>query len=323
MNRYDFPLGPLVEQYVTSRRALGRIYHYEQMTLVSLGRFLLKQGAADLDLIQFEAWSCSLSGICINHRRKRQMIVRKFCLYRQRTEPACFVPDASRFPHPVACRPPTIFGEAEVIRMLAAADRLCSTPQGPLRPAAVRLAIVLLYTAGLRIGELARLKLGDVDVSLGVLHIRESKFHRSRFVPLSADARHELQRYLRQRLTLPVRNGPASPLFCSSANGFRGYSIGGMREAIQNVFLIADVRGSDGRCPRVHDLRHVFALQALLRWYRQGVDVQSQLPKLALYMGHVSIVSTSYYLKWIPALAEVASRQFEAHYGHLIDGGTS
>lgn len=95
----------------------------------------------------------------------------------------------------------------------------------------------------------------------------------------------------------------------------------GLREAILNVFQTADVLGSDGRRPRVHDLRHVFALQALLRWYREGLDVQSQLPKLALYMGHVSIVSTAYYLKWIPALAEVASQRFEAHCGHVIDGG--
>jgi integrase len=89
------------------------------------------------------------------------------------------------------------------------------------------------------------------------------------------------------------------------------------------VFRIANVFGSDGDIPRVHDMRHVFALQALLRWYRDGVDVQSQLPKLALYMGHVSIVSTAYYLKWIPALAEVASQRFEAHFGHVIDGGSS
>jgi integrase len=322
MNPRDYPLGQLFEQYVVKQRALGREYHYEQITLVSLGRFLSMQSAVDLDSIQFDAWCRSLSAICINHRRKRQLIVRKFCLYRQRTEPTCFVPDIHRFPHPVDCRPPAIFGEPEVVRMLAAADQLQSTYRGPLRPAVVRLAVVLLYTAGLRIGELAHLTLGDADIELGVLHIRESKFHRSRFVPLSADAWQELQRYLKQRLMLPSCNESTSPLFCSCADGFRSYSIGGLREAIQEVFRIADVRGSDGRRPRVHDLRHVFALQALLRWYRQGVDVQSQLPKLALYMGHVSIESTAYYLKWIPAIAEEASQRFEAHYGDLIAGDT-
>lgn len=113
MNPRDYPLGQLVEQYVVKQRALGREYHYEQITLVSLGRFLSMQSAVDLDSIQFDAWCRSLSAICINHRRKRQLIVRKFCLYRQRTEPACFVPDIHRFPHPVDCRPPAIFGEPE------------------------------------------------------------------------------------------------------------------------------------------------------------------------------------------------------------------
>jgi integrase/recombinase XerD len=322
MKPYDFPLGPLVERYVSTRRALGRNYRYEQMTLVSMGRFLLKQRATDLDSAQFHAWCNSLSGICTNHRRKRQLIVRKFCLYRQRTEPSCFVPDINGFARLVACRPPSIFGEQEVARMLAVADQLAATPQGPLRPAVVRIAVVLLYTSGLRIGELTRLMIGDVDIERGVLHIRESKFHRSRFVPLSRDAQRKLQKYLGPRLSLPTYTDSNSALLCSCSNGFRGYSTGGLREAIQNVFRIAKVFGSDGHIPRVHDMRHVFALQALLRWYRDGLDVQAQLPKLALYMGHVSIVSTAYYLKWIPALAEVASQRFEANFGHVIDGGT-
>jgi integrase len=85
----------------------------------------------------------------------------------------------------------------------------------------------------------------------------------------------------------------------------------------------ADVQSPDGRRPRVHDFRHSFAVEALLRWYRQGADVQSNLPKLALYMGHVSIVSTAYYLKWMPEVAAAASDRFEARFGHLISGGAS
>jgi integrase/recombinase XerD len=324
MNAHDVVLRPLIEQYLSRQHSLGRDYRYEGIVLTSLGQFLFKQRAVDLDQIQFDSWCCHcLVGVCTNHRRKRQQIVRKFCLYRQRTEPTCFVPDASRFPHTVACRAPVVFGEPEIVRMLAAAEQLRPTSRGPLRPAVLRLAVVLLYTAGLRIGELARLTLGDADVDHGVLRIRESKFHKSRFVPLSTDARQALQAYLKQRLIAPLDSEPSSPLFCSGAQGFRGYSIAGLREGIQKLFLMAKVRGSDGRQPRVHDMRHVFALQALLRWYRQGTNVQSQLPKLAMYMGHVSIASTAYYLKWIPALGEVASQRFEAHYGHLIEGGTS
>ena len=103
----------------------------------------------------------------------------------------------------------------------------------------------------------------------------------------------------------------------------RGYTGTGLGDGIHALFRSAEVRGADGRTPRVHDFRHSFAVGSLLRWYRQGADVQSNLPKLAMYMGHVSIVSTAYYLRCIPELAAAASLRLETHYGHLITGGAA
>ena len=76
-----------------------------------------------------------------------------------------------------------------------------------------------------------------------------------------------------------------------------------------------------GKSPRVHDLRHSFAIQALIRWYKEGADVQTSLPKLALYMGRVSIESSAYYLHWVPTLRSLASQRFEQAFGHLVEGG--
>jgi len=87
-----------------------------------------------------------------------------------------------------------------------------------------------------------------------------------------------------------------------------------------NLFDAAGVRDECGRRPRVHDLRHSFALQALIRWYRQRADVQSKLPMLALYMGHASIESSAYYLKWVPTLRRLASERFEERFGYLVEG---
>ncbi|MGY4230301.1 integrase [Bradyrhizobium sp. USDA 4503] len=176
--------------------------------------------------------------------------------------------------------------------MLAAADRLAPTSTSPLRPAVMRLAVVLLYTAGLRRGELLRLTLADVDPRHGILHIRVSKFHKSRIVPLSPDAARELRSYLRKRLRPPLSCSSDSPLLCNSKGRVRGYTGTGIRQGVQALFRAANVCGTDGRTPRVHDFRHSFAVGSLLRWYQQGADVQSNLPKLAMYMGHVSIVST-------------------------------
>ena len=79
------------------------------------------------------------------------------------------------------------------------------------------------------------------------------------------------------------------------------------------------MRDGDGRRPRIHDLRHSFAVQALVRWYRAGADVQANLPRLAMYMGHVSIASTAYYLRFVPALAGLASERFERSFGDLVE----
>ena len=314
-------LDSTIARYLQLRRSLGRAYANEERVLASVRHFLMAATCTDLDYDHFLGWCNTLAGLNATVRRNRQRIVRNFCLYRQRTEPECFVPDPNHFPRPCPAATPVIFGSSEVISMLAAAEQLGPVPTSPLRPAVLRLAVVLLYTAGLRRGELLRLTLADADSAQGVLHIRESKFHKSRFVPLSQDAHRELRAYLKQRLAPPFSITPNSPLLCNCARGLRGYTGTGISGGIQTLFQAADVHSSDGRRPRIHDFRHSFAVQALLRWYRQGADVQSNLPKLALYMGHVSIVSTAYYLRWMPDIAAAASDRFQAHFGHLIAGG--
>lgn len=174
---------------------------------------------------------------------------------------------------------------------------------------------MLLYTTGLRRGELARLTVGDYDAHERTLMIRASKFHKSRLVPLSTDAAREIDHLLeiRRRLRFPTESD--SPLLWHRS---RRYSGGGIGIAMRTLFRRAGIRTSTGRLPRTHDFRHAFALAVLLRWYRAGVDVQTKLPSLANYMGHVSIVSTAYYLQFVESLAAAASARFAEHCGALI-----
>jgi integrase/recombinase XerD len=250
--------------------------------------------------------------------------LRRFCLYRQRSEPVCFVPDPLYFPRRQPYITPVLVTAQQITQMLGVARKVPPTPNSPLLPAVLNIAVVLLYTAGLRIGELTRLLLGDVDAKAGVLHIRNSKFHRSRFVPLSADARRELRHYLEQRLGEPHDQRPEAPLLChrlySRTRGRGTYSVVGLGAAIRRIFIQANIRDAEGRRPRVHDVRHNFAHEALKRWYLQGKDVQTNLPKLALYMGHVSITSTAHYLHFIPEIAGLASKRFGQAFEHLVQG---
>jgi len=312
-------------RYVKHMRALGRRFDSEAWMINRLCRFLVENDAEDLDPALFERWCATHLAMHANVRRAHQRVVRKFCLYRQRTEPDCFVPDASRFPQRRPQRAPVIFGPPEVARLLRVTREMRFHGAVPLRPAMMRLAVVLLYTAGLRRGELVRLRLDDIDLTHGTAMIRDTKFYKSRLVPLSRDAQRDLRAYLKQRLASPWNVAAEAPLIGGHQHTsvIHEYCGNAINSGIRKLCIAADVRDTDGRLPHVHDFRHSFAVQALLRWYRTGADVQSCLPKLAMYMGHASIVSTAYYLHWIPEVARTASRQFEHQFGHLIQGESS
>jgi integrase len=318
------PFEQTLERYIDHQRALGLRFDTQAWVLRRLAKHLRRAGAADLDAVQFEAW-CGAGKACSGTvRRSAALIVLKFCRYRRRLDPGVFVPDSTRFPRRTPPRQPVIFGPAEVSRMLRIADGYRTPTHFPMYVPTVRLAVILLYTAGLRRGELARLILADVDLAAGTLRIRESKFHKSRLLPLSASALTALREYLRVRLAPPWDIGPAAPLIGHqhATPTFKPYSDGGMSHLVSRVLHDAKVCDSQGRAARVHDFRHVFAVQALLRWYRQGADVQSKLPQLSMYMGHVSIVSTAYYLHFIPDVARMASRRFGRQFGQLVGGAS-
>lgn len=307
-----------IADWLAHQRALGRGYDAAQWVLAHLRRSLASAGMADLDQAGFDRWCNSFGRLAANTRRSRQLIVRKFCLFRQRTEPDCFVPNPLYFVRRSSHEGPVIVDPQQVAQMLLVADRLTPAVNSPLLPAVARIAVIILYTCGLRRGELARLTLGDVEPKSGLLRIRASKFHKSRLVPLSPDAADALRGYLQLRLAVPFDTNPSAPLLCCGAHGQRCYSGGGLGEVIRRLFIAADVHDAARRRPRVHDMRHSFAVEALLRWYREGADVQCNLPRLAMYMGHVSIVSTAHYLHFVPATRAAASQRFEAAFGELV-----
>jgi integrase len=304
----------VIASFVALKQALGRHYDTQRYLLVLFDRFLAKGHATDLTADIYSAWCSSIEHLTPRGRRMRMQLVRQFCLYRRRSEPVCFVPDPSQFPPPQPRRLPHVFSENEIARLLDAADSLHRWGASPLYPQVARLAIVLLYTAGLRRGEVVRLTLADYDSSEQVLLVRDSKFNKSRMVPVSTDAAAEITRYLADRQQHGFPCGADAPLLLHRQGGsFIAYSGNGLRVLMQRLFQTAGVRTAAGSVPRVHDLRFTFAFHALLRWYRADVDVQARLPALATYLGHVSILSTQYYLPILDVVAQEASDRFEQH----------
>jgi integrase/recombinase XerD len=314
MKTFSSVLATTIRDYLTLKRALGRKYEGEEWVLSRLDRFLATR-QADLSAETFAAWCLTLQNLASGVRRGHMRHVRNLCLYRRRREPGCFVPDERLFPPLHQKIRPHIFTDAQVAQLLAAGRTLTRTPNSPLCPENMRLAVVLLYTTGLRRGELARLAVGDYDSHERILVIRASKFHKSRLVPLSADAAREIDHLLEIRRHKRFPAGSDSPLLWHRNRSYNGQCLG---YAMRTLFHKAGIRTSTGRLPRTHDFRHAFALSVLLRWYRAGVDVQTKLPSLATYMGHVSIASTAYYLQFVEPLAAAASARFAEHCGALI-----
>jgi integrase/recombinase XerD len=320
-NTFTSEVGPFVGRYLALKEALGRRYQIERAVLTHLDAFLSGRppGRARLTAETFALWSATFEHLTPTVRRNRMRIARNLCLYRRRQEPACFVPDPAGFPRPHQAKPAHIFTEQEIVRLLDAADQLRPTPTSPLYRQGLRLAIVLLYTSGLRRGEVVRLTLGDYDIAEQALHIRNTKFHKSRRVPLSAQAAEEIDGYLCARRCLP--HAAHAPLLCNRHGGLRPYTGAGLAQAIERLFEHAGIRTVRGHLPRIHDLRHTFAVHALRRWYQDGVDVQAKLPSLAAYMGHVSIVSTQRYLAVVEPFSEKVAERFAKHCGAFL--GTS
>jgi integrase/recombinase XerD len=307
-------------RYVALKRALGRRFDLPSRTLCSLDQFLCDHHPKyrDLDLAAFQAWCHSHEHVASGVRRVRMLEVHAFCLYRQRTEPKCFVPDPSSFPPYHQKLKPYIFSEAEVASLLEAAADLKRIPISPLRPEVIRLAIILLFTTGIRRGELLNLMIGDYNRRESTLHIRETKFYKSRVLPINTGVADEIDRYLCAR---KERKQPASSdaaLIWNSSWGGGAYSGTCLRHSIKPLLQKCGIVTPKGKLPRIHDFRHSFAVNALLRCYQTGADVEAKLPLLATYLGHGSALSTHYYLHFIEPLRGAASKRFATHYGELV-----
>lgn len=212
---------------------------------------------------------------------------------------------------------PYIYTIEELRRLISATDKL-KNPLSPLRADTFRTLILTLYGTGLRIGEALSLTLTDVSFKESLIVVRNTKFFKTRWVPIGPCLKAILQNYVQERRKLPCPKGKDSGLFATRSGNALTY------DCARKVFPM--LRKAAGICrearyqPRIHDIRHTATTHRLLAWYRQGADVQSLLPKLSTYLGHVNISSTQRYLSMIPELAKEASYRFEEYA--LKEGGS-
>jgi integrase/recombinase XerD len=290
-------------EYLQLRRSLG---HKLAEAHRLLPRFVSYLDARDIEFVTVEAalaWSLErevpVGSVVPAHR---MMAVRGFARYLSGIDPRTEVPPAGAIRQPQRWRRPFIYSDADVLALIEHARVVIAQP---LRSATYQTVIGLLATTGMRVGEVLRLDRGDLDRGEGVLRIRESKFGKSRLVPLHASAVDALERYDHTRRRL-LPDPSTDSLFVS---------LRGTRVIYECVWPVhrklcehAGVGAGSTVTPRIHDHRHSFAVKKLLGWYQDGVDVPSRIGWLSTYLGHREPRYTYHYLSAAPDLLAHAAR---------------
>ena len=312
-----------LQRFLDVKRALGRAYAGEAATLSHWDAFLRRRypQARKVRAEMFYGWTEELMHLSPVVRRNRQRVVRNFLLYYARDHAGTFIPDIRTFPKSTPAQPPRLVSETEMARLIQCARQLPPSRTNPLRAETIRLGLILLFCCGLRRGELLRIKLGDVDRNQNLIRIVLTKFHKSRLVPLAPSVAGELDDYLQRRHRSKLPMTPDSFLLWSGRCFPEVYAAQSLRTAWHQLCATAEVLRAWGHPPRLHDLRHSFAANVLNRWYTQGLDVQTKLPHLATYLGHVSPVSTHYYLQFTPELRQSAGERFHRRFARLFTVG--
>ncbi len=287
------PLAPLMEAFIQEMCSCGYRSTYHAAILRRFDAFLYQQELQQCELPKSLSWQwlTKQPHESANTQISRISVVRQFAMFLCRMGHPADVPDRSMGAKATTAFAPRILTHDEVRRLLDAADSLKPVAHTPIRHIVMPELFRLLYGCGLRLNEVLALRVKDVDLIQGVLRINDGKFRKDRLVPPAIPLVQRLQKYAGK-----IGDQPDDAYFFPSPRGGRGspspiYWM--FRELLMRCCI---PHGGRGQGPRVHDLRHTFAVHTLLRWYRENADLQARLPVLAAYLGHASIEGTQEYL---------------------------
>jgi integrase/recombinase XerD len=307
-------LAEVVGAYVTHKQSMGMRFCTEARTLKAFCRAMGDIAVTEVQRDRVDAYLAGKGPVTRFWQRKHEVLVGfyRFAIARGYV---LNIPLPRQVPKPAQAFVPHIYSHDELRRLLKA-TAVCDNPHSSIESDTCRTLILLLYGAGLRIGEALALTLADVDLSTRVIVVHTSKFYKTRLVPLGPDLTRELTAYVTWRV-MEHPSGSEGPFFVSRTGSPLS------RRAAEHTFsrlrFRADVLRHDGARyqPRLHDLRHAFTVHRLVAWYRQGADVQRLLPQLATYLGHVHLAATQRYLTMTPELLQEASQRFERYAGEV------
>lgn len=294
-----------LNDYIRIRRSLGFRLQQQASSLRNFVTFLRAEGASYITTELALRWAIQPAKAHPAAWAWRLGRVRRFAIWYSATEPRTEIPPKGLLPHRRRRKPPHIYSDNEIERLLRRTQQLPS--RKGLRSHTFTTLFGLLVATGMRVSEALSLDRPDVDFDRGVLHIRRTKFGKSRYVPVHPSTLEALKKYAEARGRLfPT---PPTLAFFISERGGRipgGTARYTFAKLSQQLGLRASAKGH-GRGPRLHDMRHRFAVRTLIHWYRTGLDVERELPKLATYLGHVHVNESYWYLEAVPELLQLAT----------------
>ena len=291
--------------YLRLRRSLGHQMAEAAWLLPDFVSFMDERGQSTVTIQAALAWvRLREDEVVTTVSPRRITAVRGFARYLSGIDPATEIPPLGLVPYRQRWRPPFLYSSADITALLTEADAI----EPPFRAATYRTLLGLLAASGLRIGEAIGLDGDDIDWAQGVLLIRESKFGKSRLVPLHDTVMHTLREYDTLRAaTAPHPKDPA--FFISRTHRRLVYAVVGL--TFRQLVTAAGVGTDAPHPPRLHDLRHSFAVRTLLHWYRTEDNVQARIPSLSTYLGHREPAHTYWYLSAAPELLALAAARRE------------
>lgn len=304
-------LAASIQRFIDLRRLSGTDYHSQTQLLGYFDRFAAEQQLSEPRITPqiTQAYQHSLSRLAPRTQHNRFGVLRQLCQYLAASDPLGYVPEPLRIVPAQALHRPYIFRLGEVRALLAAAASL--PPPDSLRPHTYRTLLGLLYSTGIRIGEALALNRDDFHGPEQRLYVAAGKFRKARWIPLTPSTCGALTLYLHRRSAIGSRS-PDAPLFVNLRARRVHYST--VNHDFHRLLARCAIAYNKHTGPRLHDLRHSFAVARLLAWYQQGRDVNACLPALATYMGHVNIRSTQLYLRPTTELLAQVNERFHNHY---------
>lgn len=300
-------LGSHVDDYLRLRRSLGYKLEREGLWLADLAVYVEGANAATLTNDLTIGWASQRAGAGPNGWAKRLGVARKFAGYLQTIVPATQIPPSGVFPARRHRPTPYLWSQDDIVRLLEAARAL----RPPIRAAGLETLLGLLATSGMRIGEAVGLQRDDVDLAAGVITIRHAKFDRTRLVPLHDSVTKVLARYAVERDRLCPR--PRSTTFFVSATGGT-IDRSSVDKVLRQITTTMGIRTASVH-PRVHDLRHSFAVRTIIGWQHAGINIDERITVLSVYLGHIAPADTYWYLSAAPELMAAAADRLDARYG--------